>query len=179
MTGQLAVTQAFLPSLRRARGRIVMVSTIGVRFTPPFAGPLDATKAALAALGDALRQELAPWGVRVVLIEPASINSGAAGKVSRDAAAAMAAAGPQGRALYEDTFAKMLGVMQRREANGSPPDVAAATITRALTANRLRNVYLTGKNSRRLAILSKLPTPILDAARRRIFRLPAPGSLAA
>ena len=178
VTGQLAVTQAFLPSLRRARGRIVMVSTIGVRFTPPFAGPLDATKAALAALGDALRQELAPWGVRVVLIEPASINSGAADKVSRDAAAAMAAAGPHGRALYEETFTKMLDVMQRREANGSPPDVAAATITRALTATRLRNVYLTGKNSRRLAILSKLPTPILDAARRRIFRLPSPGSLA-
>jgi hypothetical protein len=114
----------------------------------------------------------------VVLIEPASINSAAAGKVSRDAAAAMATAGPQGRALYEDTFARMLGVMQRREANGSPPDVAAATITRALTAAPPRSLYLTGSNSRRLAILSKLPTPILDAARRRIFRLPAPGSFA-
>ena len=179
VTGQLAVTQAFLPLLRRARGRIVMVSTIGVRFTPPFAGPLDATKAALAALGDALRQELAPWGIGVVLIEPASINSGAADKVSRDAAAAMAAAGPQGQALYEDTFARMLEVVQRREGNGSRPDVAAATIARALTATRPRTVYLTGKNSRRLAVLSKLPTPILDAARRRIFRLPAPGSLAA
>jgi NAD(P)-dependent dehydrogenase (short-subunit alcohol dehydrogenase family) len=178
VTGQLAVTQAFLPSLRRARGRIVMVSSIGVRFTPPFAGPLDATKAALAALGDALRQELAPWGVRVVVIEPASINSGAADKVTRDAAAAMAAAAPQGRALYEDTFARMVSVMQRREGNGSPPDVAAATIVRALTAARPRNGYLTGKDSRRLAMLSKLPTPVLDAARRRVFGLPAPGSLA-
>ena len=56
VTGQLAVTQAMLPALRQARGRIVMVSTIGVRFTPPFAGPLDAAKAALAALGDTLRQ---------------------------------------------------------------------------------------------------------------------------
>jgi NAD(P)-dependent dehydrogenase (short-subunit alcohol dehydrogenase family) len=178
VTGQLAVTQAFLPSLRRARGRIVMVSTIGVRFTPPFAGPLDATKAALAALGDTLRQELAPWGVRVVLVEPASINSGAAAKVTRDAATAMAAAGPQGRALYGDAFARMLAVMARREGNGSPPDMAAATITRALAASRPRSVYLTGKDSRRLAILSELPTPILDAARRRIFRLPPPGSLA-
>src|SRR5690242_676590 len=49
VTGQLAVTQAFLPLLRRARGRIVVLSTIGVRFGPPFAGALDATKAALAA----------------------------------------------------------------------------------------------------------------------------------
>jgi NAD(P)-dependent dehydrogenase (short-subunit alcohol dehydrogenase family) len=179
LTGQLAVTQACLPLLRLARGRIVMVSTIGVRFAPPFAGPLDATKAALAALADALRQELAPWQVPVVLIEPASINSGAADKVSRDAAAAMAAADPRGRALYDETFTKMLAVMQRREGTGSPPDVAAVTITRALAARRPRAVYLTGKNSRRLAILSTLPTPVLDAARRRIFRLPNPGSLAA
>jgi NAD(P)-dependent dehydrogenase (short-subunit alcohol dehydrogenase family) len=178
VTGQLAVTQAMLPALRRARGRIVMVSTIGVRFSPPFAGALDAAKAALTALGEALRQELAPWGIRVVLVEPAAINSGAADKVARDAAAAMAAAEPGARALYADTFAGMLQVMERREANGSPPDVAAVTITRALTARRPRAVYLSGKDSRRLAILSGLPTPVLDMARRRVFRLPAPGSLA-
>ena len=178
VTGQLAVTQAVLPALRRARGRIVMVSTIGVRFSPPFAGPLDAAKAALTALGEALRQELAPWGVRVVLVEPATINSGAADKVTRDAAAALAAAEPQARALYADTFTAMLRVMERREANGSPPDVAAATIARALTAPRPRAVYLCGKDSRRLALFSGLPAPVLDLARRRIFRLPAPGSLA-
>ena len=178
VTGQLAVTQAMLPALRRARGRIVMVSTIGVRFSPPFAGPLDAAKAALTALGEALRQELAPWGIRVVLVEPATINSGAADKVTRDAAAAMAAADPRARALYEGAFGGMLQVMERREANGSPPDVAAATITKALTARRPRAVYLSGKDSRRLAILSGLPAPVLDMARRRVFRLPAPGSLA-
>ena len=178
VTGQLAVTQAMLPALRQARGRIVMVSTIGVRFTPPFAGPLDAAKAALAALGDTLRQELAPWGVRVILIEPASINSGAADKVTRDAAAAMAAASLHGQALYADAFANMLQVMERREANGSPPDVAAATIVRALTAPRPRAVYLTGRYSRRLALLSGLPVPVLDRARRRVFHLPAPGTLA-
>jgi NAD(P)-dependent dehydrogenase (short-subunit alcohol dehydrogenase family) len=178
VTGQLAVTQAMLPALRRARGRIVMVSTIGVRFSPPFAGPLDAAKAALTALGEALRQELAPWGIRVVLVEPATINSGAADKVTRDAAAAMAAADPGARALYEGAFGGMLQVLERREANGSPPDVAAATITKALTARRPRAVYLSGKDSRRLAILSRLPAPVLDMARRRVFRLPAPGSLA-
>ena len=178
VTGQLAVTQAMLPALRRARGRIVMVSTIGVRFSPPFAGPLDAAKAALTALGEALRQELAPWGIRVVLVEPATINSGAADKVTRDAAAAMAAADPGARALYEGAFGGMLQVLERREANGSPPDVAAVTITRALTARRPRAVYLSGKDSRRLAILSGLPAPVLDMARRRVFRLPAPGSLA-
>jgi NAD(P)-dependent dehydrogenase (short-subunit alcohol dehydrogenase family) len=175
-TGQLAVTQAMLPLLRRAAGRIVVVGTIGVRFNPPFAGALDASKAALTALADSLRQELAPWDIRVVLVEPATINSGAADKVSRDAAAAMSAASPEGRALYQSTFADMLKVMSRREGNGSPPDVAAATITKALTTARPRAVYLTGKDARRLALLSMLPAPVLDAAKRRVFGLPAPGS---
>jgi NAD(P)-dependent dehydrogenase (short-subunit alcohol dehydrogenase family) len=179
VTGQLAVTQAMLPLLRRVAGRIVIISTIGVRFNPPFAGPLDAAKAALTALADSLRQELVPWGIRVLLVEPASVNSGAAGKVSRDAAAAMAAASPEGRALYQATFANMLEVMNHRERSGSPPDVAAVTITRALTARHPRTVYLTGKDSRRLALLSMLPTRVLDAAKRRVFGLPAPGSLAA
>ncbi|HEX2806970.1 MAG TPA: SDR family NAD(P)-dependent oxidoreductase, partial [Kineosporiaceae bacterium] len=153
VTGQLAVTQAFLPSLRRAQGRIVIISTIGVRFRPPFAGALDATKAALATLADALRQELAPWGVRVVLVEPASINSPAADKVARDAATAMAGFTPAGRALYEQAFSRMLEVMVRREKAGSPPEIAAETITRALTVRRPRAVYLTGKNARRLALI--------------------------
>jgi NAD(P)-dependent dehydrogenase (short-subunit alcohol dehydrogenase family) len=176
VTGQLAVTQAFLPLLRQARGRIVFVSTIGVRFRPPFAGALDAAKAATATLADALRQELAPWDVRVVLVEPASINSAAADKVARDAEAILRAASPAARALYEDTFSAMLAVMMRREQAGSPPDVAARTIVEALTRPRPRDVYLTGRFAHRLALISKLPAPALDAVRRRIFGLPAPGS---
>jgi NAD(P)-dependent dehydrogenase (short-subunit alcohol dehydrogenase family) len=179
LTGQLAVTQAFLPLLRRAQGRIVVIGTIGVRFGPPFAGPLDATKAALTALADALRQELAPWGVRVVLVEPASIASAAPDKVLRDAGTVMAAAPPAGRALYQDAFDRMLEVMIRRERDGSPPEVAAGTVLRALTAPRPRAVLRTGRNARRLGVISRLPTPVADAVRRRIFGLPAPGSLAA
>ncbi|HEU5421233.1 MAG TPA: SDR family NAD(P)-dependent oxidoreductase [Streptosporangiaceae bacterium] len=179
LTGQLAVTQEFLPLLRRARGRIVVISTIGVRFCPPFAGALDAAKSGLAALADCFRQELAPWGIKVVLVEPASINSGAADKVRRDADTAMAAAPAERRALYADSFGRMLGVMVRREGQGSPPEVAAATVYQALAAPRPAPVYLSGKDARRLAALSRLPVPVLDAVRRKIFRLPAPGSLAA
>jgi len=106
-------------------------------------------------------------GVRVVLVEPASINSAAADKVTREAAAPLAS-----REIYEDTF--MLRVMQRRERAGSPPEVAARTIAVALSAARPEGVYLTGRFAHRLALLSRLPTPALDAGRRRIFGLPAP-----
>ena len=72
VTGELAVTRAFVPLLRRAQGRIVMIGPAGARSTPPFAGPL-------AAMSAALRRELAPWHIDVVLIEPGS----AAGAVAR------------------------------------------------------------------------------------------------
>ena len=108
VTGQLAVTQAFLPLLRRAQGRIVMVGSIGARFTPPFTGPLAASKSALATMAEALRQELAPWNIRVVVIEPGSIRTDAVGKLSSDAEQLMSQARPGRRALYEDSFRRMV-----------------------------------------------------------------------
>ncbi|GCE18043.1 SDR family oxidoreductase [Dictyobacter kobayashii] len=69
---QVAVTQAFLPLLKVARGKIIFVSSISGRISVPVTGVYSASKYALEALGDALRLELAPFGVRVSIIEPAS-----------------------------------------------------------------------------------------------------------
>jgi NAD(P)-dependent dehydrogenase (short-subunit alcohol dehydrogenase family) len=180
VTGQLAVTQAFLPLLRRAQGRIVMVGSIGTRFTPPFTGPLAASKSALTTMAEALRQELAPWNIRVVVIEPGSIRTDAVGKLRSDAAQLISQADPGQRALYEDSFQRMVTAFTALHDKGSPPDVAARAIARALAAPRPRARYLTGKNSRRMAVMAAvLPTPVLDAVRRRITHQPAPGSRAA
>ena len=63
---------------------------------------------------------------------------------------------------------------------GSPPDVVARAIARALAVPRPRARYLAGRNSRRMAVMAAaLPTPMLDAVRRRITHQPAPGSRAA
>ena len=97
--------------------------------------------------------------------------------MARDAEATLAQADPDRRELYADTFTRMVAQVVRRERNGSPPEVAAETIVRALTAARPRDLYRTGKFARRMAALSLLPTPVLDALRRRLFGLPAPGSL--
>ena len=70
MIGQIAVTQAFLPLLRRGRGRIVNMGSIAGRGTIPLLGPYSASKFALEALTDALRMELQPWGIQVSIIEP-------------------------------------------------------------------------------------------------------------
>lgn len=177
VTGQLAVTQALLPLLRRARGRIVLIGSIGTRFTPPFTGPVSASKSAIATMADALRQELATWGVQVVLIEPASIHTEAVDKLERDAERLLDEAGPGARRLYADPYRRFLRVGLARERRGSPPQVVAQAVVRALTATRPHARYLVGKDARPMAALAALlPTRLLDALRRRIAHQPAPGS---
>lgn len=179
VTGQLAVTQAFLPLLRRARGRIVMIGSIGTRFTAPFIGPLAASKSTLATLTTALRQELAPWDIRVVLVEPGSIRSEAVGKLDGDARQVLSQATPEGRALYEDAFLHLVAFFSALHHKGSPPSQVARTVERALTARRPRTCYLSGKNARRMALIAALlPPPTQDALRRRLAHQPARASRA-
>jgi NAD(P)-dependent dehydrogenase (short-subunit alcohol dehydrogenase family) len=113
----------------------------------------------------------------VVLIEPASIHSAAAGKLRRDADRAIAAFPPGGKDLYQDAYQQMIQRAIAREQRGSPPGVVAETIARALSARRPRARYLAGKDARLLATMARLmPIPVLDAVRRRLFQLPVPGS---
>lgn len=178
VTGQLAVTQAMLPQLRLAPGRIVLIGSIGTRFTPPFTGPVSAAKSAIATMADALRQELAPWGIRVILVEPASIHTEAVGKADRDAGRLLQEAGQDARELYEDAFRRLLRIGLNREAHGSPPDDVARVVAHALAARSPRARYLAGKDARPMAALGAvLPVPVADALRRKITRQPAPGSL--
>ncbi len=177
VTGQLAVTQALLPLLRRARGRIVLIGSIGTRFTPSFTGPVSASKSAIATMAEALRQELAPWDIQVILIEPASIHTQAVDKLERDAEWLLGEADPHARSLYADAFRRFLRVGLARERKGSPPQVVGRAVARALTVSRPHARYLVGKDSRRMAVVAAaLPTPVLDALRRKIGHQPAPGS---
>ncbi|MBV9446694.1 MAG: SDR family NAD(P)-dependent oxidoreductase [Streptosporangiaceae bacterium] len=174
LTGQLAVTQALLPMLRRRRGRIVMIGSIGNRFTPPFIGPLATSKSALTTMSTALRQELAPFGIRVTVVEPGSIHSEAVGKLDADVRQVLSLATPEGRALYEDAFRNLVAFFAALHQKGSPPDGVAEAVERALTAARPRTCYLAGKNARRMALVAALlPAAAQDALRRRLARQPA------
>jgi NAD(P)-dependent dehydrogenase (short-subunit alcohol dehydrogenase family) len=180
VTGQLAVTQAMLPLLRRARGRIVMIGSIGTRFTPPFVGPLAASKSALATVSTALRQELAPFGIRVVLVEPGSIRSEAVGKLDSDARQVLSQASPEDQANYQDAFLHLVGFFSALHHKGSPPGEVARTVQHALITSRPRTSYLAGKNARRMALAAAvLPPAAQDALRRRLTHQPARGSRAA
>jgi NAD(P)-dependent dehydrogenase (short-subunit alcohol dehydrogenase family) len=176
--GQLAVTQAFLPALRLAAGRIVMIGSIADRITMPFAGPLAAAKHAVLALTEALRLELAPWNIHVVLVEPASIRTDAIEKFQRDAESAIREFDVQSSSLYSHAFRSMTSKGLAQEQHGSSPDAVAAVVLRAVSSNRPKTRYLAGKHSRLLATLAQLPPATLDRLRRRLFGLPRPGSMA-
>lgn len=179
VTGQIAITQAFLPLLRKARGRIVMIGSIGDRAAMPFGEPLGASKAAIALMADSLRQELAPWDIKVILVRPAGIRTEAVDKFAADADKTVAGFTDEGRALYEQAYRRMTEAALPRLLKGSSPDVVADTIAGALAARSPRTRYLVGKDSRRLSVLAALlPDAAFDALRRRLFGLPAPGSRA-
>ena len=162
--GQVAVIQAFLPLLRKARGRIVNIGSIGGLTTIPFGGALCASKHAVEAINDALRMELRQWGISVSLVAPGSIHTNAADRMVADGEAMMKQMRPDRLSLYEQAFRHMLVTMSKDEAHGSPPEVVAKVVARALTASRPKTRYPAGRRSVFLAVMASiLPTRVFDS----------------
>jgi NAD(P)-dependent dehydrogenase (short-subunit alcohol dehydrogenase family) len=171
--GQVAVTQAMLPKLRAAKGRLVTVGSVGSWITLPFGGPLCSSKHAIRSLNDALRMELKPYGVAAVLIEPGSIHTDAVDKLADEVEPRLASLGPEGRRLYGAAYRTMVTSGLKEERSGSSPDVVARAVLHALTARKPRSRYPVGKKSRLMSTLGRIvPQYALDALRLRALGLP-------
>ncbi len=81
----VGVTRALFPALRRSKGLVVNIGSVSGVLVTPFAGAYCASKAAVHALSDALRMELAPFGVRVMEVQPGAIASQFASNAGREA----------------------------------------------------------------------------------------------
>ncbi|MEV0033927.1 SDR family oxidoreductase [Nocardia sp. NPDC050793] len=170
--GQVAVTQAVLPLLRAARGRVVTVGSVGSWITLPFGGPLCSSKHAIRSLNDALRMEVKPHGVATILIEPGSIHTAAVDKLADEIEPRLDAIGAEGRRLYGEAYRTMTTAGLREERAGSDPEVVARAILHALTARRPRARYPVGRKSRLMSTLGRvLPQYTLDAVRLRALGL--------
>ena len=166
--GQISVTQAFLPLIRRARGRIVNVGSVGSHIALPFGGALCGSKGAFTLLSDALRLELRPYGVHVCLIEPGAISTPAVDKTLGDVEAVIRSLPPEGAARYGAKLREFMRRGHERETKGSPPEVVAEAIHHALTARRPRLRYPVGADARVLVTLPRvLPERALDQVRLR------------
>jgi NAD(P)-dependent dehydrogenase (short-subunit alcohol dehydrogenase family) len=163
LVGHLAVTQAFLPRLRRARGRLVFLSSIGGRIALPFNGPYHASKFGIEAIGDSLRQELAPSGVKVILIEPGSVATPIWSRARERGNRMIEALPREARDLYEQRLRAFERATEATERAGIEPRVAAEVIVRALTADRPATRYLVGSDAKVNARVRKLmPDRLFD-----------------
>jgi NAD(P)-dependent dehydrogenase (short-subunit alcohol dehydrogenase family) len=154
--GLVAVTQAFLPLLRRGRGRIVNIGSIAGRSALPGSAPYDASKFAVEAITDALRMELAPWGISVSVIEPGAVATAIWQKTLRGLDDLSRRAAPDRYALYSGLMARV-----RKEAETPRSAIAAVEVVKAvdhaMTARRPKARYLVGRDARLWLLLNLLP----------------------
>jgi NAD(P)-dependent dehydrogenase (short-subunit alcohol dehydrogenase family) len=169
LTGHVAVTQAMAPAIRRARGRIVFISSIGGRIAFPLTGAYHAAKFGIEAVGDVFRQELRPWGISVSIVEPGSIDTPIWERGERTAEEL---AHPQREALYGGAIESYRKVVRQLAERGIAPEKVAATIEHALDAGRPRARYLVGIDAKVQARLKPfLPTPLFDRVIARAMGL--------
>jgi NAD(P)-dependent dehydrogenase (short-subunit alcohol dehydrogenase family) len=169
VVGQLAVTQAVLPLLREATGRIVFVGSVSGRVASPFMGPYNASKFALEGVADALRMELRRWGIRVVLVEPGSMDTDLWRGALDTADEVEAKLRPEHRELYRSQMRAMRRTVARIRKRTSSPDKVADVVEIALTTARPKARYLVGADARvQVALRSALPTRVVDAAVARV-----------
>jgi NAD(P)-dependent dehydrogenase (short-subunit alcohol dehydrogenase family) len=168
----IAMAQAALPLLRESRGRIVTIGSIAGRMAAPFVGPYSASKAALASLTDALRQELARFGIAVSLLEFASVKTPIweKGRAGKDALIASMA--PQAATHYGSMVEAIVAQTMREEREGMAPGVIADTVLAALRARKPRARYVIGTKARVHAAVAILPAHTRDALVKRAMRLP-------
>ena len=162
LVAYVAVTQAMLPAVRRAEGRIVFLASIGGRIAFPFGGPYHASKFATEAIGDVFRQELRPWGIGVAIIEPGSIDTPIWGR-GQDKAAEIEAKSPQTNLLYGAAIEKFRKVIEDTAERGIPPEKVAKAIAHALESKRPKTRYLVGLDAKVQARIQPLiPTRLFD-----------------
>jgi NAD(P)-dependent dehydrogenase (short-subunit alcohol dehydrogenase family) len=161
--GLLSVTRTVLPGMRdRRHGRIINVSSVLGRFSMAGVGAYAATKYAVEALSDALRLELAGFGIKVVIMEPGFVatNIGAASDAHPSADVPIPEA-------YEDLLAKGDRYMAAQLAKATAPTVVATAIVRAAENPNPRSRYLVpGRITPMVKLLTWLPVGLADRAKR-------------
>jgi NAD(P)-dependent dehydrogenase (short-subunit alcohol dehydrogenase family) len=157
VTGQIAVTQAFLPMLRTSRGRIVNIGSVSGRLPFPLLGPYCASKFALEALTGSLRMELRPWGIHVAVIEAGGIATPIWDKALAAGEDLAKRLPPQTQDLYGPIIAGQRNRAIRSSKMGVPPSHVARAVVHALTAGKPKRRYVIGRSARLGELLLLLP----------------------
>lgn len=167
--GPAAVIRAFLPLLRASSGRVVNVTAPTARRAVPYNGPISASKAALESLSVALRGELAPLGVKVVIVSPTATDTPIFARAAQAAEVSRERADRQVLQVY----APMIEAVHQAGGRLSlaDPETVAKVLFRAITDRRPRTRYPAGRGAELLPRIGRLPDRISDALVARAFGL--------
>jgi NAD(P)-dependent dehydrogenase (short-subunit alcohol dehydrogenase family) len=157
--GAVDAARAVLPVMRKARsGTIVFVSSVAGKISIPFAGPYCASKHALEAIADALRVEVAPFGIRVVIVEPGPIDTRFDERARSEIADLLGQPGP-----YSYFYPNAVRAMDTDFQMGKlPASAAARVIVDAIESKRPKTRY-------RLTIMARLFLPLRQLLSDRFF----------
>jgi NAD(P)-dependent dehydrogenase (short-subunit alcohol dehydrogenase family) len=171
--GQIAVTQAFLPQIRNARGTIVFVGSIGGRYAAPFMSSYNISKFGIEALGESLRHELTPWGIDVVVVEPGSIDTEIWRKGQEIAQERLSDLSPTAQRLYGKQLSRFRELAEQTANSGIAPERVARVIQRAIRSRNPRHRYLVGIDAKVNARLKgNLPDRTFARLAGRRLKLP-------
>jgi NAD(P)-dependent dehydrogenase (short-subunit alcohol dehydrogenase family) len=168
--GQVAVTQAMLPMIRAAKGRVCFISSIGGKVALPYVSPYAASKHAIEAVGDSLRREMMSFGVEVSIVEPGAVATPIWEKGGEQAAKLRAGATPDQLEAYGPVLDRFERLFIEAGKGGVPPDDVAGMVEHALTAEKPKTRYLVGRDAKlRAAIRRYMPDRFLDRQIARRF----------
>ena len=148
LIGQVAVTQAFIPLIRKAKGTIVFIASIGGRVASPFMSPYNTSKFAIEAIGESLRHELRPWAIDVVVVEPGSIDTEIWVKGNEQVRERLEEIPEDARRLYGRQFARFAEVLNETASRGIPPEKVAEVVHKAIASDNPRHRYLVGTDAK-------------------------------
>jgi NAD(P)-dependent dehydrogenase (short-subunit alcohol dehydrogenase family) len=166
VVGQLAVTQAFLPAVRAARGRIVVVGSIAGKSALPFLGAYAMSKHALEAMVDSLRVELAPDGIHVAIVEPGTIATPIWTK-PRPLIDTLPAEAAERYGARMEAFRRIAA--KRAAGAAAPPWIVVSAIEHALVSERPKTRYLVGRDAKIRAAIERLPARTRDRLIARVL----------
>ena len=165
---QVRVTQALLPLLKSAKGTIINVSSVSGKISTPMTGAYSASKFAMEAISDTLRLELAPFGVRVVIIEPSSSPTNVWQTSMKRSLERLEPHRVGEYAKLLTTFEKLANVLSKR---GFPPQRFVDTVERILANSKPRARYVVPRSaSLEVALRRFLPDAVFDGIVRRSLR---------
>jgi NAD(P)-dependent dehydrogenase (short-subunit alcohol dehydrogenase family) len=161
--GTVAVTSALIPSLLRARGRVVNIGSGGGRVAFPLFGPYAASKFAIEGFTDVLRREVGPHGVKVVCVQPGVVATPIYDKSLSESYERTDNLNPGQSVRYRRLLDSAHSSAEDARENAAPPSVVAPAVAKALGSRFPRTRYVVGWDSRTAVICARiLPDRVID-----------------